>query len=220
MFVREWEILVPLEEPENCIVALSGRGMPASMLLQFCGDLYFSKTLIISLRPYGHSWYPQPISSKDQKDAVEGLEKTRHGIIKNLQTIKNGWGFDTKDIALIGFSAGAVVSLYTATRSKTPFKAAISLAGAIFEPEKVPICQHSETKFLLCHNQDDNCFDWFERYLPMKEALLERGYDVQTLERYYGGHCVTKRDVMAVSDYLGPILNYGEEWIHPGFAQT
>jgi predicted esterase len=217
--IREWIIFNTIEKPRNCIVALPGRGIQASTMLEFCKDFGLEETLLIVLRPFNWAWYPQPNSSLDQKAAVNGLGRAKNNIEEALATIKKGWGFKKEQITLLGFSAGAVMSLYTAMHSKLSFASAVSLGGAIFEPEKVPQCKHPITKILLCHNQDDDCFNWFERYLPMKKSLSDNGYDVTVRERSRGGHWLSKLDVINVSNFLGPILGYGEDWEHPGFLQ-
>jgi len=106
------------------------------------------------------------------------------------------------------------MSLQIAARSETPFKCAISLSGAVLDPEGLPECKHKETDIILQHNWDDLCFDWEERYIPMREAFKTKNYPVKVLERLYGGHDVSIKDVVVMSDVLAEKFGYAN-WQHP-----
>jgi predicted esterase len=115
------------------------------------------------------------------------------------------WSRKHTDLTIV--SAGAVVALQVAMKAKEPFAACVSLAGAIFEPDKVkkPI---NNTPIILQHNKGDFCFDWYERYLPMKDALKKNGYDVTVLERPNGSHTLYIDDAVSVSKLIATSLGY------------
>jgi predicted esterase len=81
------------------------------------------------------------------------------------------------------------------------FPAIISHAGAILEPSSVPPCK-KDTPFLLIHNQNDDVFDWHERYLPMKYSLVNNGYHVKCVEKECGNHKIYDDDVMEAVSFL------------------
>jgi len=110
---------------------------------------------------------------------------------------------------LVGFSAGAVMSIWLGAHSNKPFAGVISLAGAILEPTQLPKAKH-KTPFLIQHNRDDDCFKWGERYLPMKRALLRQGYNVNFKEGH-GGHTLTFDEVSMTRRFCRNIFQYPEE---------
>jgi predicted esterase len=81
-----------------------------------------------------------------------------------------------------------------------PIGAIICHNGAIFEPNKVPVCKNTNP-FYVTHGLNDDCFDWVERYLPMKESLIQNNYNVDFLEND-GYHIVAPSDVKLVNQYL------------------
>lgn len=214
--IRQWSILEPPSKPKYCILGLAGRCTPSDPMMELCADLGMQDALAIGIRAANFAWYPQPISSFHQEGAVSGLEPARKRIEAVVERIKRAWGIKRENIVMLGFSAGAVMSIYTAMHSKRPFHAIVSLAGAVLEPEKIPQCKFPEMPIILQHNRDDRCFDWHERYLPMRDGLEKSGYKVLTLERDKGGHAISYRDMVSIGEYLAPTMGYPEGWTHPG----
>lgn len=213
--IRETLIINSYEKPRNCIVALAGRGIKSEHMRDICMHMHLEETLIVCFRPWQFAWYPQPNNSFDQADAVAGLPLAMKETQKAINQIcTKVYGFKNKDIALVGYSAGAVVAIQLGLHAKNPFAAVVSLAGAILEPAEVPACNRT-TPFILQHNRDDLCFDWEERYLPMKESLIDNGYDVRTIERHWGGHNPSGEGIINAAYYLAPALGYSDEWDHP-----
>lgn len=217
--IRETLIVNSYDKPRNCIVALPGRGIKSEEMRDICMHMRLEETLIVCLRPWQFAWYPQPKNSFDQAEAVAGLpfaiketQKAINQICTKLFKFKN------EDIALVGYSAGAVVAVQLGLHAKNPFAAVVSLSGAILEPSEVPPCNRT-TPFILQHNRDDFCFDWHERYLPMKESLIDNGYDVQTIERHWGGHNPSGNSIINAAYYLAPILGYPSDWDHPNIIE-
>lgn len=219
--IREWVISPSMHsmQPSRCIVGLPGRANTAEMMIRLGEGMCLPDTLIVALEPDGLAWYPQPYAADRQDAAVAGLPAARVGIENAVQRIEAGWGIDRSKIAIMGFSAGAVMALQVAAHAKKSFGAAVSLCGAILEPEKLPQCKHPDTGFLLLHNQDDYCFDWEERYLPMKRALMKNKYKVYVLEEEHGGHKPHWTDIIQVSNFVGKKI-VAEDWKHPRSRRT
>ena len=212
--IRDWSVR-QVENPTSCIIALAGRSNPAEIMRELCTDMELHRTVIVAFRPINYEWYPAPVSSVNQDEAVEGLPRARSAIQSNVERVQRAFNLKPQQIALLGFSAGAVMALDVAVRSPGPFAAVVGIGGAILEPWTVPKCKHPDMPFLLLHNQDDFCFDWKERYLPMKNALLNNGYSVTPIERATGGHGISKRGMFIMSHFLAPNLGYESDWVHP-----
>jgi len=205
--ISRWIVKEPQGARKGCIIALSGRGASLGMLDEFCHYMEVPQTLVISAEPNELCWYPQPNGANDQALAIKGLELAVDALGKYIAKVQRAFRLRRNKIVLLGFSAGAVMALQMAIRSDKPFAAAISLCGAILEPHKVPEAKNT-TPILLRHAADDTCFSWEERYLPMKEALSDQGYDLYVSERNRGGHTVDMEDVEVVSNFVRDILRY------------
>ena len=213
--ISQWLIR---EQPNNahkkCIIGLPGRGNSAEMMIGVLRDFCLPDTLIVSVQTDRYAWYPQPHSVDEQSAAVSGLPTARAAINRVVTTIRNGWGLRNIDIALVGYSAGAVVALDVATRKIKPFAGVVSMCGAILEPDNVRPARNESTPIMLVHNQDDRCFDWWERYLPMRLSLTERGYDVERCENRFGGHMINLMNVIDSANFLGRCFEF-HDWEHP-----
>jgi predicted esterase len=65
---------------------------------------------------------------------------------------------------------------------------------------------------ILNHGQDDYCFEWEERYLPMKRALSKKGYDLWLVERPEGNHTILNSDVACLQEFLEEKFKMSLAW--------
>jgi phospholipase/carboxylesterase len=214
MFLRKWIVKEPLttKPRKGCLIILPGRGVPGSLMLHFCREMELRRTLLVSLEPYRLAWYPMPNGANDQKRACMGLPYAVNAVEEGIKRVQAAFGVENRDMALVGFSAGSVVALQVAMRSEQEFAACVSLAGAILEPGKVEPAKN-QTPLVLQHNADDECFKWYERYLPMRHALESNGYKVHRLERPFGNHTLYVNDAINVARLIGPRLGYPQKWV-------
>lgn len=213
--IEQWIIKEPFDEDiKQAVIGFSGRGIPAELMVDVMEDFYLPETLIVSVQPYGLSWYPQPTSSEQQEDTVKYLPAARKVCLQSVNRISKGFNLPLDRIALVGYSAGGVMAIQSAIHISQPLAAAVCLCGAVFEPDKIPKASKKSTPILLVHSYDDACFDWEERYLPMKQGLKEKGYKVYVKENEDNGHMITRADVMDVSKFLGLQFGY-KNWDHP-----
>ena len=211
LFSNPW-LIDPEQRPESCILCLPGRGQHGTDLSQIWGRACLNKTLIYSVTPKKYCWYPMPINANDQREAVSGLAAARNEIENVLSRITNNYGIPRERIAVCGFSAGGVMANYVGIHSQSPLAGVACFAGAIFEPKKVPSCKFSEVPYLLTHAYDDNNFDWEERYVPMKKALVRNGYQLHAAESNWGGHMVNVSDVLLAAYIFSERLGYTDSW--------
>ena len=228
--IGQWIIREPEDGPyERCILAIPGRGNSAEMMVRMAENLQLPRTLIVAVRPWYSAWYPQPFSPEKQDEAVNGLPKAIRTINRVVDTIRRGFDLPYEKIALLGYSAGGVMSILTALHrmavadrvKPAPARSYAGVAvycGAILEPHRVPPAPNSprsSTPFFLVHNMDDTCFDWWERYRPMKSALIQRGYQVEAIEHEHGGHMINDAtDIFRTSRFLGRCFGL-RDWQHP-----
>ena len=192
---------------KGVLVLLPGRGCQAKSLL----DLYknigeLQETLLIGIQPE-KEWYPLPNGANDQSSAIAGLRKTVIQLRSFLQNLQKTYDFTTEETVLAGFSAGAVVALQLALTGEEEYDMVIAHNGAIFEPSEVPIAS-KKTTYALLHTQDDNCFTWLERYVPMKQSLMNKNHKIFTIEKPIGGHNISDNDILILSKHLKTRFGY------------
>ncbi len=100
---------------------------------------------------------------------------------------------------------GAVTAVHWATHTKDPVASVICHSGAILEPSNVPAAKH-DCPIILNHGMDDTCFNWEERYLPMKKALVKNKYNAWFVERKSGNHHVYRSDITCLKPHFEDVF--------------
>lgn len=209
----DWCVLKPEKKAKGCIVALPGRGGHGETLAKIYNDVSKKNDapfLVIGLTPRKFKWYPMPNGASDQREAVNGIERARIAIEETVYRISDKFGFSHDNIALVGFSAGAVMAIQVAVHSIEPYACVVGHSGAILDPPSLPYC-HTPTPIILTHNQDDQCFSWEERYLPMKNALIDKRYKLRWIESKEGNHNIWDDSLDVSFHYL--MERFGEDYV-------
>ena len=196
-------------DPLGCVVVLPGRGLSGRFMMNFCNHMCLSRSHYAVLRPRNYTWYAMPRNSLDQAKTVATLPESLESAEAAIKTVQAAFGLSREKVALFGFSAGGVMVTQLVIRSETPYAAAVCMGGAIFEPAAVPPAKN-KTPIIVQHNRLDECFDWHERYLPMKDALASQGYAVEFQERPYGGHSFYTEDAVNVGGRLADQVTLGD----------
>lgn len=208
-----WCALNEDKHPKTGVLLLPGRaGVGEDLTYRYAGT-ELSESLFVGITPQGFEWYPMPNGPDDQQEALDGIWDAFQTIDRTLDRIESRYGVPRNNIAVAGFSAGGVMTIQTVALSDEPLAAGIVHAGAILEPSILPPAKH-ETPLLVFHNQDDYCFDWFERYLPMKDALKDKGYAAYFVERKRGNHTVLYDDIIITGYFLSRVFGYPKQWEH------
>lgn len=194
--------------PKAGILFLPGRGGHGVHMIQKYQDVFvYPEMALMALSPMPSDcgWYPMPNGPADQEHSIRGLKMATDALEHVLDQIEELYQLSRDKIVLTGFSAGAVVALNHHITTKRPCAGAVSHGGAILEPHKLKKAQHTRP-IVLNHAQDDFCFEWFERYLPMKEALVKKGYKVWLAERPRGNHVLMCQDVERCQTFYEKVL--------------
>lgn len=197
--------------PTSCIIALPGRGQSGFSLASLYNAMGLSHTMVIGLTPTKFEWYPMPNGIKDQKAAVVSQHWSMATIADVLKEVQIKYKIGPDKMALVGYSAGAVMSIHTAINLAGSVSAVVAHAGAILEPWRVQQCLCPNTHFLLIHSLDDEAFKWDERYLPMKESLTENAYNVCSIEKENGGHGIYFADIRRATGFIANKFGYGDD---------
>lgn len=206
MQISKWLLREPKGDVKKCVLLLPGRGVPAQAMLQIANHMGLTKYLRLAVEPKHRAWYPMPRGANDQEHALQGLDYANHAVRKVIQVIEKGYNIKKSDIALLGFSAGAVVALDVAINSDEPFACCVSMSGAILNPAGVRPAVN-DTPIVLQHNLYDDVFSWDERYVPTRDALINNNYQVVKVERQGGQHTIYREDITTLSKVIRTIFN-------------
>lgn len=173
----------------NVLVILPGRGSrPWDMLEDF--EPYFPDWDILGVTP-DKEFYPF-INLASQEKVVHSLSETIKVLRERLAEHTVG-----QNLVVTGHSAGAATTL-SLFASGFPMKAAIINNGAWFANTKVSIPK--ESMLILAHTQNDQVFNWQERYLPMKACFED--CNLRTVETVKGGHYAVPLHMPTIMEHL------------------
>ena len=200
-----------IHEPENSpcgvVIGITGRNTTLGSMFDLIANAGLNRSVLVVIQPKNLEWYPAPNGPGDQKNAINGLNNNVKHLVNRIKSIQSMYGFDKNLVSLIGYSAGAVMALKVIECSEYNFAGVVALSGVVLDPVSLRPASNN-TPLLLKHSFDDECFEWEERYVPSRDALIARGYNVTVEEKQDGGHGVTLADIHAAGRFLRPKLGY------------
>lgn len=166
-------------------------------------------SLIVGVTPTQFCWYPMPNGVGDQEEALQGMAHARSLVNGVMDYIEKTFHIPRENTVVLGHSAGAVMAIQTAAHSDRHYAGVISHSGAILDPDGLPLCKNKITNYLLTHNRNDIIFEWYERYLPMLDALRNKGYPVFSVEENEGHHGITEKQFLLSRCFINACFKLG-----------
>jgi phospholipase/carboxylesterase len=106
------------------------------------------------------------------------------------------------DLILIGFSQGAMMSMYNSLKNKDKIAGILALSGKLILPNEVK----SNQNICLVHGTDDNVVPYAS--LPeAEEKLTELGNNIDSHSLNDLGHAIDYRVVKIIINYIKKLLN-------------
>jgi phospholipase/carboxylesterase len=156
------------------------------------------------LQPYGHAWYAIHFDADENKfsDNVQAKESVEL-IARFIDEIVKQYPIDTKNVTLIGFSQGAILSYATALTYPEKIAKVVALSGYFNQdilPEVIDTKTISHLKFFVSHGSVDQVIpvDWARKAKPALENL---GLAVEYHE-YPVGHGVAPQNFFDFKNWL------------------
>jgi len=157
----------PANNPIGLVIGLPGRGLPLSEMYRFMLHTGLDRSVVAVIEPRNLEWYPQPFGINDQEESVIGCKAAVKPIKERIKHLARIYKIPYNKIAVVGYSAGAVMALEIAQNCKKELAMFVSIAGTILDPKRIPPAKNN-TPILMKHCQDDECFDWYERHEPAR----------------------------------------------------
>ena len=158
-----------------------------------------------SMSPSGREWFPI-----DQ--IPTGAIKASENLISLIQYEAKSLNLSFKDVILIGFSQGAMMSLQCLLINNQQFAAIIGYSGAL-RVENVEAANNqiingkhnfANTPVLLVHGEKDEVVP-FQSLINSKKLLNNIGFNLQTLSRPNLGHGIDPEGISAGMELLKTI---------------
>jgi len=160
-----------------------------------------------AMSPSGREWFPI-----DQ--IPTGAITASESLLNLIQAEANSLDLSFKEVILIGFSQGAMMSMQCLLINAYQFGAIIGYSGAL-RIENIEAANNqiikgkhvfADTPVLLVHGDQDEVVP-FKSLMNSKNLLNQVGFDVKTLSRPNLGHGIDPEGISAGMELLKKIIN-------------
>jgi phospholipase/carboxylesterase len=198
-----------IKDQNPLLILLHGYGSNEEDLFSFATELPDDSYVIsvrapYDLQPYGHAWYAIHFDADENKFSDNEQAKESVALIAIfIDEIVKKYPIDTKNITLIGFSQGAILSYATALTYPEKIAKVVALSGYFNQdilPEVIDNKTISHLKFFVSHGSVDQVIpvDWARKAKPALENL---GLAVEYHE-YPVGHGVAPQNFFDFKNWL------------------
>jgi phospholipase/carboxylesterase len=198
-----------IHEKNPVLILLHGYGSNEEDLFSFAPELPDDSYVIsvrapYDLQPYGHAWYAIHFDADENKFSDNEQAKESVTLIAGfIDEIVKQYPIDTKNVTLIGFSQGAILSYATALTYPEKIAKVVALSGYFNQdilPEVIDTKAISHLKFFVSHGTVDQVIpvDWARKAKPALENL---GLEVEYQE-YPIGHGVSPKNFFDFKNWL------------------
>ena len=132
---------------------------------------------ICSINPQGYQWYD--LSSEKEEIIFEKSLVAEEKLNIFLDQVLNNLQLETKNLALVGFSQGCMISIQTGIKRKEQINSLVGYSGKIINKEHLSDNINSKPKIFLMHGENDTIVSP-THLLEAKEYLKKQGINVKT----------------------------------------
>jgi phospholipase/carboxylesterase len=150
--------------------------------------------------PFGRQWFP--ISLGDPTKISAGVQKVEAELNLFLDQELEARGLDNRNLAIMGFSQGAMLALHIGLRRQGPIAAILAFSGVLAVPPPVRL---AFPPVLLGHGTEDSLIPVSAMH-HANEVLSAAGVDVEALLRPGLGHSIDEVELATGAKCLAAAL--------------
>ena len=175
------------EAPERLVILVHGYGANGADLIGLADPLmpHLPGTAFLSpdapersaAHPAGLQWFPIPwIDGSSEEEAQAGMERAVADLDAFLDDAMAREGVAARNVALLGFSQGTMMSLHVGPRRAEALAGIVGFSGRLLAPERLADEARTRPPVLLVHGDQDDVVP--PQSLPLAaEALEAAGFE-------------------------------------------
>ena len=156
------------------------------------------------MAPYGYQWF----SSQDRSpEAVLGGVRAAAPILDAfIDEALEERGLDSRELALVGFSQGTMMSLFVCLRRAEPVAGIVGFSGRLLAPELLASELRSRPPTLLVHGTEDPLVP-YSSLAAAETTLKAAGVPVETVTSVGIGHSIDDQGLRRGGQFLKKVLS-------------
>lgn len=155
------------------------------------------------MAPSGRQWFS--LQDRTPASVLAGVQTAAPILDHFLDELLAARGLDESRLALVGFSQGTMMSLYTGLRRAKPLAAIVGYSGALTGASLLAKEIRSRPPVLLVHGEDDPMVPFSALDTAVK-ALTAAGVKVEALARPGLGHSIDEEGLTRGGEFLTAAL--------------
>lgn len=201
------------KKPEKVVLMLHGVGSNGQDLIGLAPYLAPSVPNALFLSPdapepydmagFGHQWFS--LREYTAEAMLRGIEKTEPVLNQYIDAILEDLELKDSDLALVGFSQGTMMSLYTAPRRKSKIAGVMGYSGALLGGEMLAAPSMQKMPVCLIHGDADEVLP-VSRFYDAVKNLEAAGFDVESEVTPGLGHSIDDHGIKRGAAFLERVL--------------
>ncbi len=151
------------------------------------------------MAPYGRQWFS--LADRNQQTMISGIETAAPILNATLDAEMAKYKLTPKDVALVGFSQGSMMSMYAAPRRAEPLAGVVAISGALLAGERLEGEIKSRPPVCLIHGTHDPVVPF--QAMGIAEAVLKQNkVPVEAHARPMLGHGIDDEAIRIMNAFL------------------
>lgn len=152
--------------------------------------------------PFGRQWFPIPaFDGSTEAEARAGLAAAAADLNAFLDARLADEGLTPAALALVGFSQGAMMSLWIAPRRDEALAGVVAISGRLLAPERLPAEIRVKPPVLLIHGDQDDVVP-FDSMAEAGNALVGAGVETYAHVMKGTGHGIAPDGLSVALSFL------------------
>lgn len=151
------------------------------------------------MAPMGYQWFS--LLDRSEENILAGVKNAEPILNDFIDEKKEQLGLEDKDVALIGFSQGTMLSLHTSFRRAGEVAGVLGYSGALVASHLLKDESKSRPKTCLIHGEADDVVP-FDAFKDAMSVLQKLGYPVQGYSQDGLGHGIDPAGMQIGIEFL------------------
>ena len=192
---------------KQLVIFLHGVGSDGDDLIGLTSMMDLPDTLYFSphapfpydMAPFGRQWFS--LTDRNVNNMLKGIDMATPILNATIDALMAKHSLTSSQIALVGFSQGSMMSLYTAPRRAEPLAGVVGISGALLAGEKLSAEIKSRPSVCLIHGEEDQVVP-FGAMQQAKDVLAQNNVPVEAHARARLGHGIDEPAIEIVTGFL------------------